>query len=53
MISGHITVTMQAVCNRKKKFIDVNIGWAESVHDSRVFRNSNLFDKLRQLPIGK
>lgn len=39
---------MQAVCDHKRKIIDVFVGYPGSVHDSRVFRNSTLHQTLEQ-----
>lgn len=39
---------MQAVCDCRRKIIDVFIGYPGSVHDSRVFRNSPLKNNLEE-----
>ena len=39
---------MQAVCDHKRKIIDVFIGYPGSVHDSWVFRNSPLKNNLHE-----
>lgn len=36
---------MQGVCDHRKIFIDVVIGWPGSAHDARVWRNSELYRK--------
>ena len=36
---------MQAVCDHRKIFTDVLIGWPGSVHDSRVLRHSDIYVK--------
>ncbi|KAJ8915701.1 hypothetical protein NQ315_000635 [Exocentrus adspersus] len=43
---GYYSIQMQAVCDHKRKIIDVFIGYPGSVHDSRVFRNSPLQNSL-------
>jgi len=35
-------IQMQAVVDHKRKFRDLHIGYPGSVHDARVFANSNL-----------
>lgn len=39
------SVTLQAICDHKKRFLDVFIGFPSSVHDNRIFRNSPVFNK--------
>ena len=39
---------MQAVCDHRRKIIDVFIGYPGSVHDSQVYRNSPLKNNLRE-----
>lgn len=43
---GNITVTMQAICNEQKKFINIFVGFPGSSHDSWVFQNSPINTKL-------
>lgn len=43
---GYYSIHMQAVCNHRRKILDVFIGYPGSVHDSRVFRNSVLGNHL-------
>ena len=35
--------TFQAVCDENMMFLDIVAGWPGSVHDSRVLRNSGLY----------
>lgn len=35
--------TFQAVCDENMVFLDIVAGWPGSVHDSRVLRNSGLY----------
>ncbi|XP_036342426.1 protein ANTAGONIST OF LIKE HETEROCHROMATIN PROTEIN 1-like [Rhagoletis pomonella] len=43
---GNITLTMQAICNENKKFMNIFVGFPGSSHDSWVFQNSPIFQKL-------
>nr|XP_023018368.1 putative nuclease HARBI1 [Leptinotarsa decemlineata] len=45
---GYYSIQMQAVCDHRRKIIDVFIGYPGSVHDSRVFRNSPLKNRLEE-----
>ena len=38
---------MQAVCDYKGIFLDVECRWPGSVHDAKVFANSSISNKLR------
>lgn len=40
------SINLQAVCYSKMHFLDIFVGWPGSVHDSRVLKNSPLFDKI-------
>lgn len=40
------SVSIQAVCDSKMKFLDLYIGEPGSLHDSRVFRRSDLYLKV-------
>lgn len=39
---------MQAVCDHRRRLIDIFIGYPGSVHDSRVLRNSPLKNNLEE-----
>ena len=41
------SINVQAVCDSKGIFMDVECVWPGSVHDSKVFANSNINKKLR------
>lgn len=34
---------MQATCNAQEKFTSVDCQWPGSVHDSRIFKNSDIY----------
>ena len=42
---GFYSLIMQAVCDYKYIFRDINIGWPGRVHDARVLANSDIFLK--------
>uniref|UniRef100_A0A3B3HBN3 DDE Tnp4 domain-containing protein n=1 Tax=Oryzias latipes TaxID=8090 RepID=A0A3B3HBN3_ORYLA len=42
---GCHSVILQAVVDHKYCFKNINIGWPGSVHDSRVLRNSEIYEK--------
>lgn len=39
-------ISLQAVCDNKRKFTDIFTGFPSSVSDKRVFRNSDLYNKV-------
>ena len=45
-IKGWYFIILQAVVDHKYIFRDICVGWPESVHDVRVFRNSGIYNKL-------
>lgn len=46
------SVTVQAVCDHKKKFLDVTVGNPSRIHDSRIFRKTGLARKLLRVCTG-
>lgn len=43
-------ITLQAICDANLKFIDSYSGYPSSVHDARIFRNSDIYNLIRQNP---
>lgn len=41
-------VTLQAICDHKMKYIDCFVGYPSSVHDNRIFRNSDIYKNVQQ-----
>ena len=40
------SIILQGVADHMGRLLDINVGWPGSVHDARVFRNSNLATQL-------
>jgi len=36
-------ITLQATCDSDMKFVDCFVGYPDSVHDARIFRNSDIY----------
>ena len=49
----YFSITVQAVCDYKGMFMDIDCKWPGSVHNANVFSNSSIGTKLRnyQMPI--
>lgn len=45
-------IHVQGIVDHRKKFIDVFVGYPGSVHDARVFRNSDVYPLLSELCPG-
>ncbi|CAM5073258.1 unnamed protein product [Natator depressus] len=45
---GYFSVVLQALVDHKGCFPNINVGWPGKVHDTRIFRNSGLFQKLQE-----
>ncbi|KAK4886311.1 hypothetical protein RN001_002582 [Aquatica leii] len=43
------SITLQAICDSDKRFLDLFTGVSSKIHDARVFKLSNLSNKLREL----
>nr|XP_027219749.1 putative nuclease HARBI1 [Penaeus vannamei] len=46
----HHSVTLLAVCDVEKRFTFISAGFPGSAHDSRVFKNSVLYEKIKKEP---
>ena len=40
------SINVQAVCDSKGRFVDINCRWPGSVHDAKVFANSHIRSSL-------
>ncbi|XP_055836537.1 putative nuclease HARBI1 [Episyrphus balteatus] len=40
------SVCLQAICDERKKFIDIFVGHPGSLHDNRVYENSTIYNQL-------
>ncbi|KAI4464269.1 hypothetical protein MML48_3g00005519 [Holotrichia oblita] len=47
---GYHSIVIQAICDAKMYFLDIFVGWPGSVSDSRVWRNSPIYEKLTNEP---
>uniref|UniRef100_K7FA89 DDE Tnp4 domain-containing protein n=1 Tax=Pelodiscus sinensis TaxID=13735 RepID=K7FA89_PELSI len=43
---GYFSVLLQAVCDHRGQFTDINVVWFGKAHDARVFRNSSVCQRL-------
>ncbi|XP_075763357.1 uncharacterized protein LOC102460357 isoform X3 [Pelodiscus sinensis] len=44
---GYFSVILQAVCDHQGQFTDINVGWSGKAHDTRVFCNSSVCQRLQ------
>ncbi|KAK8772096.1 hypothetical protein V5799_024659 [Amblyomma americanum] len=47
------SLTLQGICDNRKRFLDASAGAPSKIHGSRIFRLSNISKKLPQLCAGK
>ncbi|KAK8760846.1 hypothetical protein V5799_011671 [Amblyomma americanum] len=47
------SLTLQGICDNRKRFLDASTGAPSKIHDSRIFRLSNVSKRLPQLCAGK
>ncbi|CAM4607227.1 unnamed protein product [Lepidochelys kempii] len=45
---GYFSIVLQALVDHKGRFTNTNVGWPGKVHDTRIFRNSGLFQQLQE-----
>ncbi|XP_075759624.1 uncharacterized protein LOC112545077 isoform X1 [Pelodiscus sinensis] len=43
---GYFYVLLQATCDHRGQFTDINVGWSGKAHDARVYRNSSVCQRL-------
>ncbi|XP_064487595.1 putative nuclease HARBI1 [Ornithodoros turicata] len=48
----YLSITLQAVCDKRRRFVDVLVGSSSRTHGARVFRQSSLATKLPGLCQG-
>ncbi|XP_075768548.1 uncharacterized protein LOC142821449 [Pelodiscus sinensis] len=44
---GYFSVILQAVCDHRGQFTDINVGWSGKAHNARVYRNSSVCQRLQ------
>lgn len=49
----YLSLTLQGVCDNKKKFLDASTGYPSKIHDARIFRRSRIASTLPQLCSSK
>lgn len=47
------SITLQGICDHKKRFIDVSVGAPSKIHDARVYELSDISSELPHLCNGK
>ncbi|CAM5107614.1 unnamed protein product [Eretmochelys imbricata] len=45
---GYFSMVLQALVDHKGHLTDINVGWLGKVHDTRIFRNSGVFEQLQE-----
>ena len=45
---GFHSIILQGLVDHQYRFLDINVGWPGSVHDARVFANSELYSKAER-----
>ena len=45
---GWYSLLIQGVVDHSYCFIDINLGWPDSVHDARLFANSPIYKKITE-----
>lgn len=49
---GVTTINVQATCNAQEKFTSIDAQWPGSVHDSRILRNSAIYDVMNRAQVN-
>ncbi|XP_055917686.1 putative nuclease HARBI1 [Eupeodes corollae] len=47
--AGQLSITLQAICDADKKFLDVYVGASSKIHDYQVFQMSNISKDLPKI----
>ncbi|XP_058824841.1 uncharacterized protein LOC131685260 [Topomyia yanbarensis] len=47
--NGQTSIILQAICNERRKFVDISVGSPGPTHKSRVFTESEIYAKLPEL----
>ncbi|XP_075786847.1 uncharacterized protein LOC142829677 [Pelodiscus sinensis] len=44
---GYFSMILQALCDHRGQFTDINVGWSGKAYDARVYRNSSVCQRLQ------
>ncbi|XP_042143591.1 putative nuclease HARBI1 [Ixodes scapularis] len=46
---GILSITVQGICDHKRRLLDVSVGWPSKIHDGRVFKLSTISKRIPTL----